>query len=201
MNGYINPQIFAPENPVGLDKEFFKLQIDLADSNIIEKVFGRAHLQKDLITRKGFDSETRRDTVGRTTILAPYSYLKNEEPINLMPNDNVKSQSFFQLNDQERITDEGPLVKTFFASAPCSLILWGNINFMSEGSPEEVKIKILEILKRNPKLILKETYQSFDQIFSRYTITDNMINYNKLPYFGIRFDFKIDYVLTPENCK
>jgi hypothetical protein len=157
-------------------------------------------LQKDIITKKGFEDNQQARSQNVFENWAPYCYLKNFEPINLMPNDNIKSQSFFFVNDPEKLRDEGPLVKTIFSSALVSLIVWGNINLTAFDSPEHIRLSILNKLKLNPKVIVLETFQNFDRVYDRFTITEEMINYNKLPFFAVRFDFNLDYTLTLENC-
>lgn len=192
MNGYINPEIFIPLNAVGIDRELGKIQTGLASLGFIEKIFGRSYLQKDrIMDSKSFEK----------TIFAPYCYLKNNEPINVMPNDNLNSQSFFFVHDPEGLQDEGVLVNTIFSNSLVSLIVWGSLTQMGIESSEVVKIAILRELKKHPEVVLNQVFQNFDRVFDRFTLTDQMINYNKLPYFGLRIDFRIKFSLTPENCE
>lgn len=186
MNGYINPTIFVPPVIAGIDSEILNIQEALGSILIIEKIFGQAFLQ---IERR-LDYDVR----------APYCYLKNHEPINLMPNDNVVCQSFFYVSDPEEIKDEGAFIQSFVSIANVSLIVWGNIDKIPGNSVETIKIKILEVLKKNPNIVLRNVYKSFEEVFSRFTITEATNNYNKLPFFGIRIDFTLNFVLNPENC-
>lgn len=186
MNGYINPTIFVPVILAGIDREILNLQTLLMDTMVIEKIFGQGFVQVDRVA----DTERR----------APFGYLKNNEPINLMPNDNIISQSFFIASDPEEILDEGSLVESLISVTDVSLIVWGNIKLIPGHSVETVKIAVLQSLKKYPNLQVKRVYKSFDEVFSRFTITEKMNSYNRLPFFGIRIDFKLNFVLTPENC-
>lgn len=206
MNNYKNPAIVLIENPVGLDKAIQAIQLKLGELNWVEKIYGRAFLEKE----KKYPNESNNrvtdfDGNRPTEIVYPMIYGVNQEPLNVMPNDLLKSQIFFLANDPETYDNYEPLVERGATQKQISIIFWGNLNKINPAKKyrftEELKNDVIQILlNKCPSFVMTEIYEEHDEVFRDMTLLETYRQYLKYPYTGFRINGTLNYYVPNHKC-
>ena len=195
MNSYISPEVILLPEPQGIDFAIQRIQVYLTNLSWIEKIFGRATIQRRQIQEAG------RRSSGEETF--PEVWGKNREPFNVMPNDNLKAYVFFIAHDPGEYQDYDFAIPQVYAQQRISIILWCNLELLDNTNQyrysENLKKQVLQILNNVPKLQLTRHYEQYDEVLKEFTLTDNYKRYLKPPYYGLRIDGLLSYNMFDEN--
>jgi len=121
-----------------------------------------------------------------------------------MPNDNLKSQSFFRMEEPIAITDYA-FQRFSRMTATVSIIFWFNLKVIDP----DLDYRFIELLKGHAQQVITGTYcsdatftikriwEGANNVFKGYTI-DQFQNQELIhPYGGFRFECDLNF---QENC-
>lgn len=176
--------------PIGVEAVIEALRLQLIDGlPWLEKAFGRAW-------------EFKEESTSGRTIRIPKCYTESGEYINVLPNDNLVAQCFFQLNGSETYS-----VFNYAAGSmkevDLSVIFWMNLKRIDETKDyiftEELKADVEEVLKNTgyTKELVEWVDERAEDVFIRYDVDDVNTQYLMYPYAGFRVTVTVNY---PENC-
>jgi hypothetical protein len=194
VNSFKNPLVPLIDNPVNIDRPIQEMQQALAAGlPWLAKAFGRSW------------ESSRKDPDGRIWIYPEVWQGAGEDLLNVMPNDNLKSQCFFRVEDPIEVIDYTP--DNFnFMKADVSIIFWFDLRVIDP----DLDFRYTELLKGMTQRILTETslsasgtfqirrtWENADNVFRGYTI-DKTRNQELIhPYAGFRFECDLFFY---ENC-
>lgn len=192
---YNNPTVFTVLNPVGLDLALFGIQTKLSELTWITKVFGRAWPMND------FHGDGRR-LVTTAQGIKPKTFQssningKDGNYIDLLPNDNLTSYSFFVSEGSEVIEDYA--LATNFAQRPMSLIVWTRLNKVDNSKPyiflEELKEAVYDKLKFFGKKVTVTGYtDETSEVWAGFEWSSNENKNLRYPNMGFRIFFTLYY--------
>jgi hypothetical protein len=200
MNSFKDPLVPLIAQPVGIDIPIQELQVKLASLGWLEKSFGRSW------------TAVRKDAQGRI-IYYPEVWQgmtinnKDRDLLNVMPNDNLKSQSFFKVEDPIETIDYAQDLYNI-KRAQISIIFWFDLRQIDKT----LNYRFIELLKSLAETAIKthsftpaswasiEILRSWEEpasVFKGYTI--NLVEQQELihPWGGFRLDCRLNY---RENC-
>lgn len=118
-----NPGIFTPPAPaVGIDAAIELIRARLATLPWLQKAFGRAWSRPRILNGK--------------TVIEPLLYQGGQEYYPALPNDALKSYSFFKVNTPRKILDYSPNMNTggrYVFEDPIDLIFWVDLKAINSG--------------------------------------------------------------------
>ena len=206
MNNYKNPSVVLLPNPVGIDKAIQDIQNKLSSLNWIEKIYGRAFLEKERKFPNEADNHiTDFDGNRPREIIYPMIYGINQEPLNVMPNDLLKSQLFFLLNDPQSYPQYEAMVDTGQVQTNVSMIFWGNLKKINPAKnyrfTEELKLEMINLLLlKCPSFIINEIFEEHDEVFSGMTLLETYRQYLKFPFTGFKISGQLNYYSPHNKC-
>lgn len=192
---YKNPSIPVIAIPIGLDAVIQSLQQDLATLTWLDKSFGRAWEFKE----KGADGKI---------IKVPKAYMGKGEYHNVLPNDNLKAQSFISVRGNERWDLDYTRASDNGLERDLSCIFWFNLKKIDPTKDyiftELLKKDVEKVIKANKYVKLISNYydERVEDVFDgyvdgsqggAYSIDDHKTQYLMYPYSGFRFDFTVAY--------
>lgn len=183
---YNNPNIPQIPNPVGLDAKIQDIQNTLSASlPWLEKSFGRAW------------AFSEKDVNGKVSKI-PKAYTGLGEYINVLPNDNFKSQSFVIAKGYERFEDYNAAALGIHKKRDLSVIFWGNLKKIDLAKDyiftEDLKKQIQLALNNVEGLIITGYYdEKADQVFADFTLIDVDTQLLMHPYFACKFDVTVNF--------
>lgn len=202
MNKFKNPLTPLFPNPVNIDRPIQELQVALAGLGWIEKSFGRSFMT--MKTSKGkFDTSTKSyphvwqgdDGAGRVL-----------DFLEVMPNDNLRAQSFFRIEDPQSITDWQPTADTSY-QVPVSLIVWYNYKEIDASLTypfiEILKGQVMNLLRNytfaDPysNLAVQQVYENYANVWSGYSMNEIKDKDLTYPFGGFRIAMQINF---REDC-
>lgn len=181
--------VIQPINAPGLDGAITALQTSIASLPWLAKSFHRAYLHQEV------------GELNRLNLRLPKVWEGKNEWLDVLPNDNVVSQSFFwPISDESIMEYEKPSDPT--VECDIALIVWVNTKklagHISGPSLAVQKADVINLLKVHPATvnILSVTDRSAEDIFDPFTIDDQNTHRTMLPYAGFRVEFtvKFDYI-------
>lgn len=201
MQSYHKPDVYNIQNPKGLDYAIGKLQAKLSALSFLQLIYGRAYVQQ-----KQKPAEEKNKPLKRMgTEYFPETWGKNYEPVNCMPNDNVKGMCFFLQRDPATQATPGTVILPSQISIrqPISVIFWFNLKKIDVTKPfkysEEIKQLVVYQLTREASFSFVETYEDIRRVYDPFAITDNVYEkYIKPPYYALRVDGYVNYDLLPK---
>jgi hypothetical protein len=184
-----NPSVPTITNPVDLDAAIQRIQVDL-DTKIpwLEKSFGRARAHPS--------------TVGNDTIrIEPKVYQNNGEYYPVLPNDALRSYSFFRLSNDRRPEDYSPNTPTLYEVTRTDLIVWGNLQSIDRTKDyvftDELINDVRQVLNFSPDVTIVRLWDERpEQVFRGYRLDPNHRDLLMYPYFAFRFEFDLRYNIT-----
>jgi hypothetical protein len=200
MINYLDPSAPLINEFLGVDKAIQNIQEQLQNDLgwLGNHAFGRAFKQELVKILPGQSS--------RKLIYYPEVYQAGGEPLNVMPNDNLRAQSFFYVNDPIKAIDYLPGHNSIF-TAPASLVVWINLKKLNviatARTTEQLKLQVLVTLGKFSNVYVTKTFESYENVFSNYTILEEYREYMKFPYTAFRIDFDLSYrilVGDPNIC-
>lgn len=203
MNNYINPQVVLLPSASGIDAEIQNIQAKLGSLGWLEKVFGRCFVQKELVSPdEGVERMGALYGNFKREIIYPEVYAgPNNEPLNVMPNDNLKSYCFFHVKDPIRLTEYDSFGASNTHQANVSIIFWMNLKKVDPTKKwrftEELKLAAINQLKLYPNITVEQTFESYDRVFEGFILTEAYRQYLKPPYSGFRLECELTF---SENC-
>lgn len=186
---YKNQRILTISNPVGLEKAIASLQEDLLAIDYLEKIFGRARMQK--VNHKSGQVAT-----------VPVAYQGGKEYTSVLPNDNIAAQCFFLATG-----DASPL--EYFSnqsnrySREVHLIFWGNLKKINPAKDyiftDEIIADFLKVLSANKYVVEVNGFTdgTFEEVYEETIIPDKYYEGKSqplmFPYTGVRIALNIAY--------
>ena len=185
MGNYTNPDVVLIPNPIGLDAQVQKLQIELGNIPYL-KAFGLAQVTEDL------------DRDNPKIYPAIYFRKLTDDYIDLRPTyDFAPAYSFFLLEGGKTYTKWG-LSENDAIETNLSLIIFGNLKLVDDSYiyryTEVIEKEIKEIIRGCPNFTLNEIMTEFKDVWSGFTLNDAQCQYSKHPSFSMKFRLKLSYV-------
>ena len=182
---YKKPVIKLINNPVGIDAIIQDIQIALNSLGWLKYSFGRAWFFNEV------------GSSGKI-IKKPKCYIGQGEYYNVLPNDNIISQSFFIVKQAEKYIDYDNLLQGNKKSRDLSIIFWMKLTKLNSIKDsiftEELKNDVEFILMMNENITIQNFFdEKADDIFAGFTIDDIDTQYLMHPYAGMRFDINVQY--------
>lgn len=189
-----NPVITLIPSPIGLDAVIQSLQIDFSALTWLEKSFGRAWEFKEI-----------KD--GRI-VKVPKVYMGKKEYFNVLPNDNIKAQSFIAVRGQEKWDLDYQAYTGNGLERELSAIFWFNLKWIDPTKDyiftERLKTEVAQIIRANKYVKVISNYydERVEDVFDgyidgsqggAYSIDDHKTQYLMYPYSGFRFDITVAY--------
>lgn len=182
-----NPAVVAIPNPIDLDLAIQQCQNTIAAVPWLEKVFARARN----IPRKNPQGTTER---------LPHIYQSNGEYYPAVPNDALKAFAFFMLSGSRNIPDHAPRISPIYASAPVSLIVWGNLNRIDNATSKDYYFTELlinnvcsQLTKNTNAQITRVHDEHVRDIWPGYVFDESTLGLLMWPYFSFRVEFTLNY--------
>lgn len=192
-NSFKNPLTPLITNPVNIDRPIQELQVELSSLGWLEKSFGRAY------------NSYRLDEAGKKIVYPEVWQGLDKDLLNVMPNDNLKSQSFFRVHEPIQCKEFHPDGYSLMA-ATISIIFWFNLKEIDDT----IDYRYIEILKGmaqrkitnvqfSPSSDIKilRVWDTAEQVFSGYDLTQHPAELLTHPYGGFRFESELSYI---EDC-
>ncbi len=192
-NSFKNPLIPLIVNPVNIDRAIQNVQVSLSEMGWLEKCFGRAY------------NSYKRDVVSRPSIYPEVWQGLGKDLLNVLPNDNLKSQSFFKVEEPIEVLEYNPNGFSLM-KATVSIIFWFNLKEIDDTAD----YRFIELLKGRTQRLLtagdyagtfslevKRVYDTPEQVFRGYDINKIPAETLIQPYGGFRFETEFVYV---EDC-
>lgn len=192
-NSFKNPLIPLIDNPVNIDRPIQELQIELSSMGWLEKSFGRAY--------NSYRIDENKKKISHPEVWQGLG----KDLLNVMPNDNLKSQSFFRVHEPIRCMEFNPDGYSIMA-ATVSIIFWFNLKEVDDS----IDYRYIEILKGraqrkitnaifSPQSDIKilRIWDTAEQVFSGYDLSQHPAEQLTHPFGGFRFECDLSYI---EDC-
>jgi|SRR6478736_6499192 len=192
MISFKNPTTPLIVNPVNIDTPIQEMQQSLASMGWLQKSFGRSW------------ESIRKDTAGKLWTYPEVWQGADTDLLNCMPNDNLKSQSFFRVEEPIAVTDY-EFMRFSRMEATVSIIFWFNLKVIDP----DLDYRFIELLKGHAQQTITNTsctdatwkinkiWEGANNVFKGYTI-DQFQNQELVhPYGGFRFECTLNFL---ENC-
>ena len=196
MSSYKNPSTLTIASPVNVDAEIQRLRDVLAaDLAWLDKSFGKAEMARtnedgvDKLYPEVYTGETRK----------PYQ--------NVLPNNKLKSQSFFKVNEPLLIADSdttGGMMEPNTFILNLGVIFWFDLHKISKEAPYTglgyrfTEVLLGEVLQslRLAGVKVKEVFYTPSQVFAGYTVNHLEQQELKQPYSGFRVEIETSFLET-----
>ena len=195
-NKFKNPLVPMIDNPVNIDRPIQEMQVALAELGWLEKSFGRAYNSYKTVT----------GPLGARTETYPEVWQgKDKDLLNVLPNDNLKSQSFFRVHEPQEVIDY-VMDGYSMMRATVSIIFWFNLK---EIDPS-IDYRYIELLKGQVQRVLTtmlfspdssikimRIWDTADRVFETYDVSKVRDQELVHPCGGFRFECELTY---REDC-
>lgn len=191
-----NPSAPTIDNPIpiGIDGSIQRLQLALSNLGWLQKSFGRARPIPRMLDNK-------------IKVVEPMVYQGSQEYYPAMPNDNLKSYSFWRVQSQRNVQNYSPnnnIGGTFIFQDLVDLIVWVDLKALdyTPGGEDNKDFIYLEFLIRDVLIVLNkdpntQVLRIFDDkaetIFSGYNLQDIKRDLLMYPYAGFRIEMNLRY--------
>lgn len=173
-------------NPINLDKAIQDLQMSLK-TNLpwLERAYGRARMIPEELNDK--------------TVMVPKVYYGGKEYLNVLLNDTVQAESWFQVMGSETPLDYMYGNESQIYQVQVAAIFWMNLEKMALISEdyyylEEPKRQIHNVLNRFPNVTILRVYdENARDIFREYTTQIEKEQFLSHPKAGLRFELLLTY--------
>lgn len=197
---------FSSNQIAGLDYELLQVQQKLARITWMEAIFGRAilqwRIQDDEMAQNYLKPAEGMRGRDKYTVYFPQSR-KNEQDIDLSFDDTYASRVFFYIKNQGDVSPKADdwdwTEDNVEIAQPFTMIFSGNLNKLEIESSEIVKTCLLYELNNCPKIVVNRIFEQTEDVWSDFTITQQIQSLTKFPYYCIRFDGVVTYMSFPFN--
>jgi hypothetical protein len=201
MNSFKNPLIPLITTPVNIDRPIQEIQVELSTMGWLEKSFGRSWLA--VKSSPGIFTNKK--------LYYPHvwqGFTDDDKPrdlLEVLPNDNIKSQSFFRVNDPVVLTEYVPDGDSIY-TANTDIIFWFNLRRIDpsidypfvELLKGQVMRKLSDMLfSPDSSLKVLRIWEGAQNVFKGYDITDLKDQELVYPWGGFRVECEITY---REDC-
>lgn len=195
-----NPQVIPVPNYIDLDRAIEDVRLALADIPWLEKPF---HKAKEI---------PQPNPDGKGGILRiPMVYLSGKEYYPVMPNDALRSHSFFRIRGPKQFIDYSYSSAEPNLVAPLDLIVWVNLKKITGfstfdssfdftfGLPDYNYLEVLErdviqvLNQRSEVSLLRIWDDRAADIFSGYTLDETQRDLLMFPYQAFRVELDLSY--------
>jgi hypothetical protein len=197
MNSFKNPLVPLISNPVNIDRPIQELQSAIAALGWLEKAFGRAYE-----SRKYSADQLKRVEVYPEVWQGP-----NMDLLNVLPNDNLKSQSFFKVEEPQTVLEYSSIGGYSLMQATVSIIFWFNLKEIDR----DIDYRYIELLKGSAQraittatfsdpsdaISITRIWDTVDNVFRGYTLDPTKTQELIHPNGGFRFECLLTY---QEDC-
>lgn len=181
-----NPSVVLTPNAVGIDAAIQKIQIKLGQLTWLEKSFARAWTMPRNVAEK--------DRV------EPVVYQGGSEYYPVLPNDALKSYSFFTapgpraMENYQRNVSFG----TYFFKDPVSIIFWLNLQQIDATKDyifkEELIKEVLNVLNRHASVEVQRVWDDkVDDIYRGFTLFQTHRDLLMYPFSAFKIDLLLSY--------
>ncbi|MBA9078321.1 hypothetical protein [Rufibacter quisquiliarum] len=186
---YFNPDIPLLENPKGLDAAIQQIQQELkARLPWLQKSFARARLMPD-------------QQLGGAV---PKVYAAKGEYYCVLPNDNLRSYSFFQVLGPERVQEYDHTATNRFG-VRVAIVFYLNLKKVNPAKDYvytgELKNEVMQVLKRCSDFELESIQdEKVRDIFEGYTVPKEKEPLLMYPFAAMRFVGNLNYTEDLQPC-
>lgn len=182
-----NPTIPVLPNPVGIDLAIQRLQQSLATLAWLGKSFGRAWtIPRQVLNEK---------------VVEPMCYQGTKEYYPVLPNDALKSYSFWRVSGGRSAEEYRANMNTggmFLFKDPVDLIVWLDLKAIDPSKnyifKEELIRDVMVKLNRDPNVeVLKVYDDKADEIFKGYSLKQHHRDLLMYPYDAFRIEMNLSY--------
>lgn len=173
-------------DPINLDAAIQELQNALkANIAWLSRVYGRARLHPE----KLYDKQ----------VLLPKVYYGNKEYLNILLNDTVPAQGWFQVIGAEQPLEFHPGNTIQKYQVPVAFIVWLDLKKIALENQDYIyleipKRQIHNILGRYPNVTITKVFdENAKDIFKEYTTQVDKEQFLTYPKAGLRFEFNLTY--------
>jgi hypothetical protein len=204
MNKFKNPFVPLIENPVNIDRPIQEIQLAIASLGWLEKSFGRAwNAYKTTQQNTGLSRMVTYPHVWQGVEELPGGKLKPLDHLEVMPNDNLKSQSFFKVEDPIQVVEfpQNPDGSAIMR-AVTSIIFWFDLRQIdpsidynyTELLKGQVQRKLTEMtFTPDSSLTILRIWEGAQNVFRGYPINEVEYQYLVYPFGGFRFELELTY--------
>lgn len=198
MNSFKNPLTPLITLPVNIDRPIQEIQVELAKFGWLQKVFGRSWLA--VKSSPGVFKSVKKKYYPQVW----QGFDAEGKPMDLhevLPNDNIKSQAFFKVNDPINVL-EFVLNGNSVMRANVDIIFWFNLKRIDPDIDypytELLKGQVLRLLSDmlfspDSSIEVKNIYEGALNVFKGYDISDIDDQELIYPWGGFRFETEITY--------
>lgn len=196
MNSFKNPLIPLIDNPVNIDRPIQEIQVELGALGWLEKSFGRSWLAV----------KSSQGIFGDKKLYYPHVWQGLEKDLlEVMPNDNIVSQSFFKVNDPVRVLEYSETSDSMM-QANVDLIFWFNLKRIDPSIDypyvELLKGQVLRAFKNvafspDSSLNVVAIHETAANVWRGYNINDLKDQDLIYPWGGFRFELELTF---REDC-
>lgn len=183
MISYTAPQPLLIDNPVGLDHEIQRLQLLLQEQlPWLAVSYGKAYRGSRKVNNK--------------TVYFPEVYAGQKEYRDVLPNDNVVSQSFFFPAGPAVNTAREPLPGTLGFTQACDLILWANLEKVGASKnyrfEHELLLDVVRVLNEDGQVRILRVFTANEDIFRGFGLDSVSESALRQPNCGFRVQLELN---------
>lgn len=185
MVSYTAPTAPLLDSPQGLDAEIQRLQLLLRDELAwLQVSYGKAY------------RASRKDPSNPKKLLYyPEVYAGKREYRDVLPNDNVGSQSFFLPTGPVLNPSREPIPTTLGLTQAVDLILWANLERIDSTAPHrfehELLLDVLRVLNQDGQLRMLRAFTTTEEIFRGFSLELVSDTALRQPYCGFRIQLEL----------
>lgn len=193
MNSFKDPLVPLIADPVNIDRPIQVIQGALGALPWIAKSYGRAY------------ESFKRDVNGKKTVYPQVWQGPGLDLLEVMPNDNLTSQSFFKVEEPIEVREyRADGFSTMRARV--SAIFWFNLERVDPNKnylyAEVLKADVQRILStimlnEGDSIKILRTWERASSVFAGYTLDETRDQELVYPFGGFRFELEVNYL---ENC-
>ncbi len=181
-----NPSVVTIPNPVGIDLAIKNIQTSLGTLTWLEKSFGRAwNMNRNVSNEKRVE---------------PVVYQGSAEYYPVLPNDALKSFSFFVVGSPRSTNDYNSNVSfgTFFFKDTVSVIFWVNLHQIDSSKnyifKEELIKQVLGLLNKDSNVVVSKIYDDrIEDIYKGFTLFPTHRDLLMYPFSAFRIEMDLSY--------
>lgn len=182
-----NPTAKQHPDPIDLEAAIERVRCMVEELPWLEKSFGRAreHAEKNPDGQGG-------------EITVPKVYQGKKEYYPVLPNDSLRSYSFFRVAGNRVPDDYTPDNISYNETTPVDLIVWGNLQKIDKHKDyiftEELIRDVRSVLRDNGEVFITQIADERpEDIFVGYTLDPTQQGLLKYPYFAFRIGMNLRY--------